>query len=913
MPKPFRLAPRARASLREVSVFAAFAALTCAMTWPWVLNLREAAADNADSYMFAWILWWDYHATFNDPLNLFHANIFYPYRYTLAFCEHVYGVALPLFPLFALGLRPLTVLGVATLLGFTLCGYGAFRLARTLTGSTGAAWVAGVAFAFIPLRFNLLAHLDYLNAGWIPLLLEALVLFARRATWRRAAWLGAAFLMNALSCVTWFILTLIPLGLSLWVLAARAGTWRDRRLWVRGAVAAGVASLLLLPFMLPYHWASELYGFRRSAADMAAYSSNLTDWLVMDERNKLWQGFGSHFKNVVLPLFPGLLLPLLALAAALIVPRRGDETGRGSDGDAPTKDARPSGVDERAGDDGQSGDKERAGGSAAANKGSGNATANKGSRASRRRRLLIILDAFAVLSLVVAVLATVYDTFRLRLFGVELLRASDATDALFLLALCVTLRLAFAYPRALRAVGVRGRNLPETFRLSARGEAFQLGVVWLAVGFAGSLGINFFFHRFLFERVPLFQAVRSPARWAMVACLGLALLGGLGAKRLAESFARRGARARAVVVVYALVAAALLFEFRVAPLYFIRGAVEPDEVSLHLKRTEMRGGIVELPAGEFVSNYQYLLRAADHGRPLVTAVSGFITPTEQEIEALSRARPVPERFLELLERIPASYLVVHNSTLNPESRLALEAFLERGRASNRLRFIQSFGDRDDLYAVTKTEPHARALAPAPPPTTARDLVPFYTKAEGCLPPELRRDGFFIYRLYKSAFGRLPRRAEFLAAVEAARRTDGLQTKEAQRDFARAWAEGEEFRARYGATSDADFADALFRNAGLTAEARERGALVEGLASGGLARADILLRVASDDTLYLREFSRAFILMHYFHYLRRNPDDPPDTGPGGLEYWAAYLDRTGDFCSMEGLFRGSREFQSLPGN
>jgi hypothetical protein len=880
MPKPFRLSPRAGASLREVSVFAAFAALTCAMTWPWVLHLREAAADNADSYMFAWILWWDYHQTFNDPANLFHANIFYPYRYTLAFCEHVYGVALPLFPLFALGLRPLTVLGVATLLGFTLCGYGAFRLARTLTGSNGAAWVAGIAFAYIPLRFNLLAHLDYLNAGWIPLLLEALVLFARRATWRRAAWLGAAFLMNALSCVTWFILTLIPLGLSLWVLAARAGTWRDRRLWVRGAVCVGAAALLLLPFMLPYQWASELYGFRRSAADMAAYSSNLADWLVMDERNKLWRGFGAQFKNVVLPLFPGLLLPLLALAAALIVPRRG-------------------GDEEQAGDE---------------------ATADEGRQASherpltkRRKRLVFVLDALAVLSLVVAVLATVYDTFRLRLFGVELFRASDATDALFLLTLCVTLRLALAYPRALRAAGVRSRNLPETFRLSARGEAFQLGVVWAAVGFAGSLGINFFFHRFLFERVPLFQAVRSPARWAMVACLGLALLGGLGAKRLAEVFARRGRGARAAVLVYALVAAALLFEFRVAPLYFIRGAVEPDEVTLHLKRTEMRGGIVELPAGEFVSNYQYLLRAADHGRPLVTAVSGFITPTEQEIEALSRARPVPERFLELLEQIPASYLVVHNSTLNPESRLALEAFLERGRASNRLRFIRSFGERDDLYAVTKTEPEARALAPAPPPTTARDLVPFYAKAESCLPPELRREGFLVYRLYKSAYGRLPRRAEFLAAVEAARRAAGLQTEEGRRDFARAWAEGEEFKARYGRASDGEFVDALLTNAGLTIEARERGALVGGLARGGLTRADILLRVASDDTLYLREFSRAFILMHYFHYLRRNPDDPPDTGPGGLEYWAAYLDRTGDFCSMEGLFRGSREFQNLPGN
>ncbi|HEU4597593.1 MAG TPA: hypothetical protein VFS10_20870 [Pyrinomonadaceae bacterium] len=909
MPKPLSASPRARALLSELFIFAAFAALTCAMTWPWVLNLRDAAADNADSYMFAWILWWDYHATFNDPLNLFHANIFYPYRYTLAFCEHIYGVALPLFPLFALGLRPLTVAGIATLLGFTLCGYGAFRLTRTLTGSVGAAWVAGVAFAFVPLRFNLLAHLDYLNAGWIPLLLEALVLFARRTTWRRAAWLGAAFLMNALSCVTWFILTLLPLGLSLWVVAAREGSWRDRRLWLRGAVCVGVASLSLLPFLLPYYWASELYGFRRGAADVAAYSSNLTDWLVADERNKLWHGFGSQLKHAVLPLFPGLLLPLLALAAFLLVPRRRDASRHADDDretaheDAPstsnaiTVEGATTNRDVLPRDD---------------------ATTSERRPTRKRRRVLFLLDAFSVLCLAVAVLATIYDTFYFHIFGVELLRASDATDALFLLTLFVIIRFALAYPRVLRSVGVRGGNLFETLRHGARGEAFQLGVIWLVLGFAGSLGVNFFFHRFLFERVPLFQAVRSPARWAMLACLGLAVLGGLGAKRLAEVFARRsdGRTRAAAVLAYALVAAALLFEFRVAPLFLIRGAVDPDEVTLHLKRTEMRGGIVELPAGEFVSNYQYLLRAADHGRPLVTAVSGFITPVEQEIEALSRARPVPERFLELLERIPASYVVVHNSTLNPESRLALEAFLARSRASNRLRFIRSFGDRDDLYAVTKTEPNARALAPAPPPTTARDLVPFYAKAEKCLPPEYSRDGFLIYRLHKSSFARLPRRAGFLAAVEAARRTAEASESDEQGgrgDFVRAWAESEEFKARYERMSDEEFVDSLFKNAGLSVEPRERESLADGLAGGTLTRVEVLRRVASDDTLYLREFSRAFILMHYFYYLRRNPDDPPDTGPGGLEYWAAYLDRTGDFCSMGGMFRASREFQTLPGN
>ena len=158
-----------RPGVRELLIFVAFIGLTLVMTWPWVTHLRDAASDPGDPYLNSWILWWDYHQTFHSPLNLFHGNIFYPYRYTLAFSEHNYGIALLFFPLFAVGLRPLTIHSLATLLGFALSGYGMFRLTRTLTGHYGAAWIAGIVFAFLPYRFGQLPHLNYLSAGWIPL------------------------------------------------------------------------------------------------------------------------------------------------------------------------------------------------------------------------------------------------------------------------------------------------------------------------------------------------------------------------------------------------------------------------------------------------------------------------------------------------------------------------------------------------------------------------------------------------------------------------------------------------------------------------------------------------------------------------------------------------------------------------
>ncbi len=123
--------------VRETLVFLAFCLFTSVVTWPYVTRLRDAVVDPGDPYLISWIMWWDYHQTFHDPLNLFHSNLFYPLRYTLAFSEHCYGLALLFFPLFALGFRPLTVHAVAEFFAFALSGYGAYRLGADADGVAG--------------------------------------------------------------------------------------------------------------------------------------------------------------------------------------------------------------------------------------------------------------------------------------------------------------------------------------------------------------------------------------------------------------------------------------------------------------------------------------------------------------------------------------------------------------------------------------------------------------------------------------------------------------------------------------------------------------------------------------------------------------------------------------------------------
>jgi hypothetical protein len=66
-----------------------------------------------------------------------------------------------------------------------------------------------------------------------------------------------------------------------------------------------------------------------------------------------------------------------------------------------------------------------------------------------------------------------------------------------------------------------------------------------------------------------------------------------------------------------------------------------------------------------------------------------------------------------------------------------------------------------------------------------------------------------------------------------------------------------------------------------------------------ARARALRLVAENATLMQQEFNRAFVLMQYFGYLRRNPNDAQDTDYSGYDFWLTKLNEfNGNFVNAE---------------
>ena len=887
--------------LRELCVLFAFALLTIVMTWPWARHWRDTVTDLGDPYTIGYTLWWDYHATFNQPTRLFDATIFYPYRDTLAFSEHDYGIALLFFPLFAAGVAPLTVHSLATMAAFAFSAYGAFRLTRTLTGSTSAAWIAGIAFGFVPYRFHRMPHLHYIFAGWLPLVFEALVLFVRQRSWRRAAWLSAAFTMNALTCITWVILGLIPLALCGLMLVWWERAWRDRNLWQRGGIALALSAALLIPFILPYRRVTAEHGFVRRVDDVVEFSATLRHWFAASARTKLWSALGRNVATDELSLFPGLIAPLLALASLLFFAKRNRRRDDEDDGRAGGRSAEAPGeeVQRDVDEDVEPGRPERG--------------ARVEARQSRwLRGVLALLYAGATLSTVTALLAAIHGKYTVQMFGVRLLKVSHHGRALIIAALLLMGRWVLSRTDLFHILKARGLSVFR--RPGLHGQSVLLALAWVVPGFFGSFGVNFLFHRVLFEFVEPFRAIRVPGRWAMIAYLGMAVLAGLGARQFAEFLALRVRSFNRSAIVCVL-AAVLVAELWSAPLVVVRGHALPDQLTVRLRETPMRGGIAQLPVfGLGNQTFEHMIRAADHAKPLITATSSFLPPLVQRIHALSQQRPVPPELLDVLESAPASYFVLDYSQMRLDEIDAIKPLIDYALNSGRLRFCGRFEDRGtkDLFALVRIEPQAPSAGPYTP-ARVRLASAAGDDDESLVSPSLTPDfaegGTLLFRLYKVSYGRGPTHAEFkrdlpLLVGSVGFEFAGWQQRLAQSAgrFAELLFAREEFKNIYELMTDRQYVEAVTANAGRNVfDHAQREKFRAQLSTGELTRAGALVRVASNEEFARRESDAAFVTMHYFSFLERDPD------PAGLAAWVRAL-ATIDRDSLARSFMGSIEYQ-----
>ena len=301
---------------RDAAAFFFFVLITVWLTWPLVARLDSGLSSAADALLNYWALGWDFHILPRDPLALFDANIFSPRKDTLAYSEHMFGIAVVVWPFYLVTGNLTIAYNAAILLSFVLSGLGMYLLVRDLTKSRLAAVVAGTIFLAAPYRFLHLVHVQLLTLQWFPFVFWSLSRFLRDGRPRQLVAVVLFSLLQLLSCnyyAVYLAFAIIVFGLV--VLTAGRELLSKKKIFLLGGGAI-VVFVVALPFILPYQRNRE-QGFYRRYEDVVHFSASASDYANPSSFNKAphfqWLRRRARSEKALLPGFAAMGLAAFGL------------------------------------------------------------------------------------------------------------------------------------------------------------------------------------------------------------------------------------------------------------------------------------------------------------------------------------------------------------------------------------------------------------------------------------------------------------------------------------------------------------------------------------------------------------------------------------------------------------------------
>ena len=629
-------------------------ATTLVMTFPLVGVASHAVTDPGDPLLNSWILAWSVQQIRDGNAGgYFDANIFYPHQRTLAYSEHLFPQSLvALVPLVVSG-NPILAYNLVLFFAFASSAFGAYLLARHLTGSFAGAMVAGVTYGFAPFMFSHLPHLQVICAGGIPLTLLFLYRHFERGRVSDLAGFCLFFVLQALANGYYALFLSFFVALAIVYHASLRRRWLDTGFWARHFVAGLVAATVIAPFFAQYLAFQREMQFTREAT----YNASLGSYFAAPFVNRLYGDATSIFGRDEAHMFPGLVAFALATVGMVLTRRRQAEASTASLG-------APSFLDRRL----------------------------------AVLTLRLVARALAVSIVLVATLVSVrgQSGWSLHLDAAGATRLLSVVGSAYLLAV-----LATTITRA------RSRRLPDREEEST-GFFLILGLMAVLFTF-GMDGPYALLHHY----VPGFDGVRSPARWNVFVGLAIAVFAAFGVREVSASLA---SRSRSVFSFAAATLILVEYFSAPLPTTKVPTRDElPSVYRWVSSSTSMDSPILELPLplesqGVCEIECLRLYMSTFHFRPLVNGYSGYYPPMYNEL----RRRWEQESFASNLadaEALGVRYLLLHHSGWREGERERIER--EADELPTRLRRIDTGDDQAtvlELLQVDRTGREERSVA-----------------------------------------------------------------------------------------------------------------------------------------------------------------------------------------------------------
>ena len=652
-----------------LQVSLAYLVITLVMTWPLASGIgRDVPGDLGDSLLNMWILGWGAEhvprlltgrASLGDYWN---ANIFHPEPLALGFSEHLFGAVLQILPVYWLTGNLILSYNLLFISSFVLSGLGMFLLVRDLLAGdsrpdasgrqhiVAAAFVAGLIFAFIPFRIAQVAHIQSLQAAWMPLALYGFRRFIVSGRPKALAGGTAALLMQNWTNGYYLIYfaPFVPLFVAhqMWT----TSHMRDWRRWLSFAAAAVVVGAGTWPFLSLYLETQRIHGFERPLGEVIKFSADVYSYFTAPEALRVWGGVMQTYPKPEGELFFGLV-PWGLFIIGVVLGHRLMNAPRGQ-----VNAARPFFI-----------------------------------------WILLAVIAVQVLGLVLILFTGGFIT---SVAGIPV-RATNPTRIVSGVLICAVVLLAVS--RDARLTTVAALRSPRILCAALALLAIVLSLGPMPQSFGRPL-TGFALYRALYEYVPGFGGLRVPARYAMIAAVFCSVVAGFGAlwimhraktKARAAAFALSAAflveawfAPMAVNVSWAEVPGNLpprVFPPEDAPAVYHTIAALPDDTV-----------IAEFPFGDPAWELRYVYYSTVHWKRLINGYSGgFPQGYNARVALLQRLRENPEPAWRALRDAGATHVIVHQGAMSAADSATITRWLQDHFAVEIARF-----EDDLLFDVT---------------------------------------------------------------------------------------------------------------------------------------------------------------------------------------------------------------------
>ena len=649
--------------------------ISLVFTWPLAAGLtRDIPWDLGDSLLNCWILGWDadhlvrfLSGDLHALQGFWNANIFYPEPLTLAYSEHLFAQAVQILPVYALTHNIILCYNLLFLSTFVLSGLGTFLFVREVTGNPRAGFVAGLIYAFAPLRVPQFAHLQVISSQWMPFALYGLRRYFDTRRVRPLVGAGVALVAQNLSC-GYFLMFFEPCVVAyvMFEVAARR-LWIDLKMWAAMGLTGISVGLATLPFLLPYLELRRLGFPARSYSEVVSYAADVYSYWTSPAESRLWGRAIRAFPKAEADLFPSITAVALAAAALVTSVRAAWSRSRGAAAAAP---------------------------------------------------------ALTLFVYVVAAGCALYTLFLVLILtghgfaGIGPIQISVKSLTRNFQILTVALAaLLVASPRA-RAFAANWAGSVAGFVLLTALVTFLLSlgpeIKTMGLALRGTAPYAFFYWH-----VPGFDGLRVPARYGMLVMVFLSIAAGFGAAEIEKEIGSRFRRSRAkttpdlffgrpiillagLFVVAESIAAPIMIngtgpeaDYATPPPRMLTGDQTPP-VYRYLKTLPSPQTVVaEFPLGQWTYELRYVYYSTAHWHPLINGYSGTF-PLSYDIRAAVLRRPEedPDSAWESLITSGATHAVVHERFYKEGRGQAVSQWLTNHRA----RLVAEF-DGDKVFAL----------------------------------------------------------------------------------------------------------------------------------------------------------------------------------------------------------------------